>query len=263
MTFSFEDLVNIGEIVADACLEVGDPDMRQLTPGWYRKTVKRALDELSFDVPFIKVVRDIVMPDDMKVSIPKGFYNIENIHIYTGTPDNIKYVENVYWKRNFQTRGGTIREDKWVASGYTANNHEHNITDPFFKVSALRQSPHNAYYFNTRNGIIYLSSACSGYDYVRIIGKGVATSELDIDKIKIVPPFAAEAVLLWTVERAARALKVNDSGNRRLRTIQTDAALQLDKYGFNGAWHEAKVRLGSLDKKKWRDLVEYSSKMTE
>jgi hypothetical protein len=262
MTFSFEDLISIQEVVADASLDLDDKTMHKLTPGWYRKHVKRAMDELSFDAPFIEVVKDIVMPDDMKVPVPKGFYNIENIHIYVGTPDAIGYQENVYWKRNFQTRGGVIKENEYTDSGYTANNHEHNVTDPFFKVSAFRTSPSIAYYFNTRNGIIYLSAGCSIFDYVRIEGKGVASSELAIDDIKLVPPFALKAVTLWVVEKGARALKGTDTGNRRYRTIQTDAATQLDEYGFNGAWHEAKVRLGSLDKKKWRDLIEYNSKMT-
>lgn len=262
MTFSFEDLISIQEVVADASLDLADKELHLLTPGWYRKHVKRAMDELSFDAPFIEVVKDIVMPDDMKVPVPKGFYNIENIHIYTGTPDAVGYVENVYWKKNFQTRGGVIKENEYTDSGYTANNHEHNVSDPFFKVSAFRQAPLIAYFFNTRNGIIYLSADCSAYDYVRITGKGVATSELAIDDIRIIPPFALKAVTLWVVEKGARALKGSDTGNRRYRTIQTDAALQLDEYGKNGAWWEAKVRLGELDKKKWRDFIEYNSKMT-
>ena len=261
MTFSFEDLISIQEAIADVSLDLDDKEMRKLTPGFYRKIVKKAMDELSFDVPFVEVVRDVEMPDDMKVPVPKGFYNIDKMHVFTGTPDNVGYVENVYWKRGFQTRGGVIRENEYTASGYTADNHEHNITDPFFKVSGPT-SPQSAYYFNTRNGIIYLSTACSGYDYLRIVGKGMATSTLDIDNVRIIPPFAIEAVTLWAVERGARALKATDTGQRRYRTIQTDAALQLDKYGLNGAWHEAKVRLGKLDSKMWRDIIEYNSKMT-
>ncbi len=262
-TFSFEDLISIQEIIADVTLDLDDKEMHKLTPGWYRKQVKRAMDELSFDVPFLKIVRDFVMPDDMKIPVPKGFYNIDKIHIFSGTPDNIGYVENVYWIKGFETRGGVIRENEYTDAGYTANNHEHNITDPFFKVSILRQSPRNAYYFNVRNGIIYLSSACSGYDYVRIVGTGVASSELDIDKIKIVPPMAFEAITLWVVERGARALKSTDNRDRRYRTIQTDASVQLDKTGYNGLWHEAKTRLRKLDTKMWRDMIEYNSKMTE
>lgn len=262
MTFSFEDLISIQEVVADASLDLDDKELHKLTPGWYRKQVKRAMDELSFEVPFIDIVKDIVMPDDMKIYIPKGFYNIDKMHIFTGTPDDIGYVENVYWKRGFQTRGGVIKENEWTASGYTADNHEHNISDPFFKVSLFRTSPRGAYYFNTRNGIIYLSTACAAYDYIRIVGKGVASSQLDIDNIKIVPPFAIEAIILWVVERGARALKATDTGTRRYRTIQTDAALQLDKTGYNGLWHEAKTRLRKIDTKMWRDLIEYNSKMT-
>jgi hypothetical protein len=262
MTFSYQDLISIQEVIADATVDLDDKAMRQLTPGWYRKHVKRAMDELSFDAPFIDVTRDYVMPDDLKLEIPKGFYDINNIQIFTGTPENIGYVENVYWKRNFESRGRVYRDGALADSGYTANNHEYNVTDPFFKASRLSQTPSGAYYFNTHSGFIILSDACHLYPYIRIAGKGIASSELDIDKIKIIPPFALKAVTLWVVEKGARALKVNDSGNRRYRTIQTDAAMQLDEYGMNGAWYEAKVRLSKIDTKKWRDFIEYNSKMT-
>jgi hypothetical protein len=262
MTFSYQDLISIQEVIADAALELDDKAMRKLTPGWYRKSTKRAMDELSFDVPFVDITRDIIMPDDLKVEIPKGFYDISNIHIFTGTPDNVGYVENVYWKRNFETRGRVYRAGALADAGYTANNHEYNITDPFFKVSRLYQTPNNAYYFNTHSGFIHLSDACNAYAYVRIGGKGIATAELDIDKIKIIPPFALKAVTLWVVEKGARALKATDTGIRRYRTIQNDASSQLDEYGMGGAWHEAKVRLGKIDTKKWRDFIEYNSKMT-
>jgi len=261
MTFSYEDLISIKEVIADACLEVGDPKMQQLTPGWYRKTVKRALDELSFDAMFIDATRDIELPDDLKLPIPKGVFNIENMWIYTGTPDAIGYQENVYWKRNFETRGREYVDGSLSNTGFTANNHPYNYTDPFFKVSTLQQSPTSAYYFNTDAGIIHLSDACQYFDYIRIGFKGYATSALDIDEIKIIPPFALKAVTLWVVEKAARTLKVNDTGNRRLRTVQTDASMQLDEYGMNGAWYEAKVRLAELDTKKMKDIIEYNSKM--
>lgn len=262
MTFSYKDLISIQEIIADVLLDVDDKKMQKLTPGWYRKQVKSAMDELSFDAPFIDFTRDTIMPDDLKLEIPKGFYNIENIHIFTGTPNNVGYVENVYWKRNFETRGREYAEGELKDTGYTANSHQYNYTDPFFKVTSLRQAPQGAFYFNTHSGFIHLSEACASYAYVRITGKGIATSTLDIDNVKIIPPFAKKAVTLWVVEKAARALKATDTGNRRYRTIQTDAAQQLDEYGMMGAWYEAKVRLSELDTKKWRDFIEYNSKMT-
>ena len=262
MTFSFEDLISIEEIIADVLQEVDDKKMQKLTPGFYRKIVKKALDELGFDVAFVEATRDFVIPDDLKLPTPKGVFNIKTMNVYSGTPDNIGYVENVYWKRNFITAGRTWKDGELSAAGYTANNHQHNITDPFFKVSSLRQAPQSAFYFNVQNGIIMLSEACDVYDYLRITYDGIPSATLDIDKVKIIPPFASEAVTLWCVERAARALKSTDGRDRRYRSIQTDASVQLDKFGLNGAWHEAKMRLGKLDKKQWNDLIEYNSKLT-
>lgn len=262
MIFSFNDLVSIQEIIADVLLDVDDQEMQKLTPGWYRKHVKSAMDELSFDAPFIDVTKDIPMPDDMKIPVPKGVYQLDNIIIYAGTPDNIGYQENVYWKRNFSTRGRVVKDNEYVDAGYTANSPSYNVTDPFYSANMLRQKPTGAYFFNTHSGIIHLSDSCSHFDFVRLEFKGIASAQLDIDDIKLVPPFAVKAVTLWVVEKAARALKSTDTGTRRYRTIQNDASSQLDEYGLMGAWHEAKVRLAKIDPKKWRDLIEYNSKMT-
>lgn len=251
MTFSYDDLLSIQDVISDVLLDLDDKEMQKLTPGWYRRQVKKALDELSFDTAFVDVTRDFEMPHDLKLPIPKGCFNIENIWIYSGTPDAMGYQENVYWKRFFETRG----KDK----GYSAVNKEFNYTDPFVKSP---QTGGGRYYFNTHSGIIHLSDPCDFFDYVRIAFKGMASAELDIDKIRIVPPIASEAVTLWVVERGARALKSTDGRDRRYRSIQTDASVQLDKFGLDGAWHEAKTRLQDLDKKKWRDLIEYNSKMT-
>ena len=263
MNFSYEDLLSIGEVLADVLVEVDDQEMKKLTPGFYRKQVKRALDELSFDTLFVDASKDFIIPDDLKLPIPKGVFHIKTIQVYSGTPDDVGYVENVYYKRNFVTEGKTYKDGTLSSSGYTANNHQYNVTDPFVKASFLRQVPTSAFYFNVQNGIIMLSDACENYDYIRVGFNGIASASLDIDKIKIIPPFVYEAIVLWVVERAARALKSTDGRDRRYRTIQIDASQQLDKSGMNGLWHEAKMRLGQMDKKMWNDLVEYSSKMAE
>lgn len=248
MKFSHEDLLSISEVIADVLLEVDDKKQQKLTPGYYRAQVKYALDELSFDTFFVEVTKDYEMPHDLKMPIPKGVFNMQNMWGYTGTPDDVKYLENIYWKRNFDTRG--------YNTGYGARVHEGNITDPYVKAPSGYVY---AYFFNVRNGIIYLSDTCDSMDYVRIQFAGLASSELDIDKVKMVPPFVRKAVVLWVTEKAAKALKAQ---NPEYRIIQIDAANQLDEYGYNGAWHEAKTRLRGLDKKMLRDFMEYSSKLT-
>ena len=67
MTFSYDDLLSIQDVISDVLLDLDDKPMQKLTPGWYRRQVKKALDELSFDVAFVKVTRDFEMPHDLKV----------------------------------------------------------------------------------------------------------------------------------------------------------------------------------------------------
>ena len=246
MEFGARDLVSINEVLADVLLEVGDESMVLRTPGFYQAQVKGAMNELSFDTLFLEETTDIVMPSDLFVEIPAGVFNIREIYVYVGTPDNIEYTENVYWKRRFRSRG--------YEKGYTANIKSGNTTDPFVTVSILETSP---YYFNTQRGFIMLSDACSGYDYVRIVYNSIQASGNILDA-KIIPPFAKKAVVLWAVEKSARSLKVRDP---KYRQIQFEAAAQLDEYGLTGAWQEAKRRLKRLDTKKYHDLVEYNSKM--
>jgi hypothetical protein len=247
MKFSSENLLSINEVIADVLLEVDDEAQNKLTSGYYRAQVKYALDELAFDTFFVEITKDFEMPDDLLIEFPKGCFNLINIWAYTGAPDNVQYLQSIYWKRNFDTRGKEM--------GYGASVHEGNVTDPFIVAPSSYVS---ALFFNVRNGIIYLSDTCAAYDYIRIQFSGLASSELDIDKIKIVPPMVRKAVELWVTEKAAKALKSRDP---KYRQIQIDAATQLDEYGLTGAWHEAKMRLKSLDKKMMQDYMEYNSKL--
>ena len=95
MTFSFEDLISIDEVIADVLQEVDDQAQQKLTPGFYRKIVKKALDELGFDVAFVDATRDLVLPDDLKVPTPKGVFNVKTIQVFTGTPGTGNEKDNV------------------------------------------------------------------------------------------------------------------------------------------------------------------------
>ena len=74
----------------------------------------------------------------------------------------------------------------------------------------------------------------------------------------MIPPQLQEALVLYAVERCAGFLKLKDN---KYRLVQADAAVQLDRYGLNGAWHVAEMRLKELDYKKNKDIVEYNSKL--
>lgn len=246
MNINPNNFLALQEVLADVTVAMDDKEMRKLTPGFYRAQVKYALDELGFDAKFLEVVHDIALPDDLIVPMPKGVYNLKNIRIYTGTPDDVKYVENVYWRRGVQTRGR--------GTGVVANVNLGTISDPFISAPFWMQG--GAFWFSIQNGLIRLSDSCEHYDYVQLVFNGLPSGNLD--EAKMIPPEARKAIVLWVTEKCASSLKASDP---KYRTVQIDAASQLDEYGFNGAWHEAKSRLRDLDQKQLQDVLEYNAKM--
>jgi hypothetical protein len=246
MTPNYANFYSIGEVLADVLLNVGDADMRLLTPGFYRTQVKYAMDELGFDTLFYDMFEDIEMPDDLILEMPKGAYNILNLTIFKGTPENMTNAENVYWRRGAVGKGYSTGVTARVNLGSSGN-------DPFVKIPSIGGG---VYYFATQNGVIRLSDSCKGFDFARIHTSGIPS--MLMDEVKIVPPEARKAISLWVTEKAAGTLKVNDA---KYRTLQIDAVSQLDEYGYNGAWHQAVMRMKELDKKKLRDVLEYNAKL--
>jgi hypothetical protein len=245
MDLNPSDFVSINEILADVLVILDDQDNSKLTPGYYRAAVKNSLDELSFNISFLKVVNDYAMPVDLMLDIPSGCYNMQSIQIYSGTPDNVQYTENVYWRRGVQTRG--------KETGLTASVRGWGVTDPFFRVSVDENS---LYFFSVQNGIIRLSDSCSAYDYIRLVYCGVPS--MNLDDLKMVPREVRSAITLRVVEKCASALKLKDN---KYRAVQVDAHQELDEFGFNGAWHQAVMRLAELDTKKHKDIILYNSSL--
>jgi hypothetical protein len=245
MNINPANFLSINEVLADVLVILDDQDQSLLTPGFYRAQVRNGLDELGFDISFLPVTNDYEIPDDLIVEMPKGCFNLRQIHLFTGTPDNVGYVENCYWKKGRHTRGAN--------TGMTADVHHYNVTDPFIRVNVDECS---LYYFSVQNGQIYLSDACSNFDYVRLTFDGIPS--MNLDDVKMIPPEVRKAIVLWVTDKCAGALKMRDA---RYRIIQSDAINQLDEYGLSGAWHEAKMRLRRLDSKQMKDIIEYNSKL--
>lgn len=245
MEINPQNLYSIQEVIADVMVIMDDEANDKLTPGFYKAQVKYGLDELGFDISFLSVTEDYIMPVDLMIDMPKGCFNLQRIHLFNGTPDNVGYVENVYWKKGINTRGKN--------TGFTANVTGWNTTDPFCRAEVNSGS---LYYFSIQNGIIRLSDACSAYPYVRITFDGIPSKNLS--EVKMVPPEVRKAVTDWVTVRCSGALKMRDN---KYRVIQADAYTQLDEYGLNGSWHEAKQRLLRLDKKMLNDVILYNAKM--
>lgn len=235
----------LSEILADVLVHINDEASAMLTPGYVRAQVKNGLDALGFEIPFIEVTNDYPIPSDLKIDMPAGVYNLNAITLYTGTPDSVGYCENCYWRKGVKTRGAN--------TGVTAGLNEYNVTDPFCRVTLDYSTK---YYFSVQNGILILSDDCQNFDYVRLTYNGIPSGSLD--EVKMIPPEAREALILYAVEKCAASLKLRDN---RYRTVQLDAAAQLDRYGLNGAWHNAKMLLLQLDQKKLKDTILYNSKL--
>jgi hypothetical protein len=245
MDINPNNFIAVNEVLADVLVILADEDNSHLTPGYYISQVKNSLDELGFDIPFLPVTTDVKMPEDLMVDIPIGSFNMQSIVIYKGTPDAVGYTEDLYWRKGVQTRG--------KETGVTSSVNSYNSSDPFFRCNVWENS---LYYFSIQNGLIRLSDACQNYDYVRMTYAGLPSVHLD--KVKMIPPECRKAILDWVVVRCAGSLKFRDA---RYRIIESDAKRDLDEYGFNGSWAEAKQRLLRLDKKKLRDVILYNAKL--
>lgn len=243
MDVNYNNFLTINEILADVTVGMDDEDTRKLTPGFYKAQVKYALDELGFDTFFLKQTEDIDIPDNLRIDVPEGCYNLEFIKAFTGTPEDFTSQVNVYWKRNFQqTAGG------WTGV-YAYGNHN----DPFVRAISQNQA---RYFFNVQNGVIHLSDLCADFDFIKVTYSGIPSK--NIANVKMVPPEVRKAVVLWVTEKCASYLKIKDN---HYRIIQLDAASQLDEYGMRGAWHEAKTRLRQLDTKQMQDILTYNAQM--
>ena len=236
---------SIKDVLADVQVILADEDNKMLTPGFYNAQVKLSLDEIGFDIDFLPQTSDVLITSDLMVDMPIGCFNLKDIQIYTGTPDLVRYVETVYWRKGVQTRGKD--------TGVTANLNQWNTSDPFYRVAVDYGSK---YYFSVQNGIIRLSDDCSAYDYVRLTYSGIPSMNLDV--VKMIPPECRKAISEWVTVRCAGALMMRDA---RYRIVKLDAERSLEEYGLNGSWHEAKMRLTRLDSKKLRDVILYNSRL--
>ena len=245
MDLNPSDFMTINELLSNVMMILNDEDNSKLSPGYYIAQTHDAIDELGFDVDFIPQTSDVKITDDLMIDMPVGCFNMKDIVIYKGTPDNVGYVETVYWRKGVQTRG--------KGTGVTSNVNSFSTSDPFFRCNVWENQ---LYYFSVQNGIIRLSDACANYDYVRLTYSGIPSQTLDF--AQMIPRVVRKALVDWVTVRCAQSLKSRDN---RYRIIELDAQRSLDEYGMGGSWHEAKQRLLRLDKKKLRDVILYNAKL--
>lgn len=239
------NFISINEILADVTLGLNDREERKLSHGFYVAQVRYAIDELGFSTVFLEGHTDVQIPANHIIPTPSNAYRIKSLHVFTGDPNNITSMENVYWKKGARNSGGKD-------AGFTANYYP-GMADIYF--GSLPCVLDSVYWFIYNNGNIILSDGCSSFDYLRIVYSGIPSGTLD--DMAMIPPEVRKAIVLWVTEKCAGFLKATFP---EYRTIQLDAAAQLDEYGFNGAWNEAKGRIKYLGKKIWNDIMNYNNR---
>lgn len=259
-TFSYSDLLSIENVLADAIMYVGDPDMRLLNKGYYVRQAKAGLDEMGFETFFDIRYQDLELPASLMMPFPSGAWNLRdmflfNTYVSEGTGDmetnqtgnccQIVESQRVVHKNNFLTTG--------FGNGYTARNKSGQWD--YFIVPLSWDA--NLYFYNIQNGTIMFSPACNKFKKVRIVYNGTPS---DIDKTKMIPPFIRNAIVAYVVERCLFAIKSRD---KTKRIDWMDA--REDLYGqpsrmMASKWDEAKYRIKNMDKKQADDLKEYLSR---
>jgi len=206
MNISRQNMVTPNEILADALRYCGDESFKDSSRGYYVSLIQRAMQELAFDTFFDERTEFFDVPENLNLEMPKGSFNIKQVYLLNGDNcGNIEGTQNVYWKRNYYTKG----------NGYLARDKVTNHGDPFYenrsisgggntseanlrRTSAL-SSIRQLYYYNIQNGMIMLSSTAKNFKRIAIVFNGVGT---DIGEVPSVPMLFREAVISWVIDNA-------------------------------------------------------------
>lgn len=253
MNFSRQDMVTVNQIKADVLIALNDEEEKHFTSGFYTSQIQQALQELSFDTFMLKLYKDFEFPKDtLSLELPKGCFNIREIHVFNGDNCIIDKSNLVWIKDGYLTSG----KDK----GYTSRNKEGN-TDPIINNyrsnfnNVRNETPTSVLFCSIQNGFMMFSNSCASYDKVRVEYTGLLCN---IGETPLVPLVMREAVKLWVEEKCLRYLK---SRNPRFYSPLWRDVWQILYAPFSGVWDMTKTRISSMDTKESNDLKEYFSKM--
>lgn len=244
MEFSNKDYVTPDEIIADTVLFVDDEEFRLASKGFYISQIQQALQELSFDTFFDKKADAFDIPENLRLEMPLGMFNIRQMYLFNGDKCDIANAQNIYHKRNFINggRSGSVSRSKSNSSG-----------DLFH---ASRGSDSSVYYYNIHNGYIMFSSNCSSYQKIFIDYNGTGGA---VGEQPIIPLYLREAVKGFVVDislklRIAKSKKAEELNKWKTLWSMNDNTFS-DPY--DGSWAKAKKRVNAMGSKSKEDLTEY------
>lgn len=241
MNFSTNDTVSYEICLSDILVNVDDENYSKFTKGYYISLIQQALEQLSLQTQFLRIERDIAMPTTLSYQIESGCFNLREIYAYSGTCCNKSTARNLWWKKDYRTRG--------ISESYLSRINE-NTDDPFMPTF---QSQSTTYWYGIENNTIYLSPSCAGYSRLNMVFNGILTA---LGNVPTIPVQLREAVVDWCTYKLLCKLVIRKPS---LRTLSADARQRL--YDItSGSWLQAKLFCSSMDTKSRSDLLEYLSK---
>lgn len=269
MNISPSSFVTIDELLADVLKLVNDSGFKKHSRGYYISQAQQALEELSFDTYFQEKNSSHDIPENLRVEMPKGAFNLKELYLFNGDECNIENSAVVYYKRNFI--------NSKTGNGYVARDTYRNERDPFHTKRGNRFNQraginngqqerfntgnglrNEVYYYGIQNGLIMLSSSCSKFEKIMMVYNGTGC---DIGEAPIIPSYLRQAVKDYvTVKALESILAIDDEKFNKWSALYNIHSTNLNK-PYDGSWAKAEHRVKSLDRKQRQDIKEYMSKL--
>lgn len=249
------------DILSVVTARVADRDFKSYPKSLYISFIQRAFEALAIDTFFDEQRENFDFPlENLTLPLPEGCFNVRNVYMYSGTDCDFHHSRKVYWKRNYYTEG----------NGYIANDKGQNVRDPFYgnrypafienrfagtNIQENLFDPNRQLFYNIQRGSIMFSSSCrSAGNKVHIHYNGTGCA---IGEIPIIPIFLRTAIEdFLTIE--VLLLKIGEENDpRRWQSLLSYYTPKLDREGYNGSWHNAELRIKTLNQSQRDELSLY------
>lgn len=256
MDFSNE-FISIDTIVSSVAQFCADEDTKLLHKGRYTSFVQRALQELDFHTFFKKKRMDFVTPNNLRITLPPGTFNVDQVYAYDGDVCNINNAQKLWYKQNYYTEGGGFFAKNRGAEGtidpfYPSNGALVRTVDTNTLVRREGSIPNEALYYAVENGVLMVSSAVLRWGKLHVIATG---SSCMLGDAPMVPPIFREVVEDFACEAACRQLMARYPNP--YVGLQREYKARMNKNDYYGSWYEAKKRVKRMSKGQRNDWAEY------
>jgi len=264
MNISQHSSVSPKEILADVLKFVGDESFKDNSEGYYMSLIQQALQELAFDTFFDEKTETFPVPKNLCLEMPLGMFNIRQMYLFSGPVCDISNAVNVYWKRNYFTRGnGYLARDRWKNTDPFYDSRtllgSNGMPDNSLRRANVNSSLNNLYYYNIQNGLIMLSSNCPSFENVAIVYNGTGGN---IGDTPFIPMLYREAIKSWVLDSALKVKMAMSEGAEfnKWQTLYSMNNSELRR-PYTGLWAEAELRAKSMDSKAREDMKEYLGRL--